>query len=129
MTTQQLKTEVERRLSKGIPADLGASWFRINRQRRTCSSFCIFLLHSCQFGQGTNFIYQSQNHQGVCDDAASKTVIESMERLNAVALAHDFLNSEEWVQVLSDVAQRDDLNTKLSGFAAAILSAAMYHQA
>ena len=27
MTTQQLKTEVERRLSKGIPADLGASWF------------------------------------------------------------------------------------------------------
>ena len=57
----------------------------------------------------------------VCDDAASKTVIESMERLNAVALAHDFLNSEEWVQVLSDVAQRDDLNTKLSGFAAAIL--------
>ncbi len=57
----------------------------------------------------------------VCDDEASKVIIAAMEQLNSVALAHDFLERDEWTAVLMEIAQRDDLNTKLSGFAAAIL--------
>lgn len=57
----------------------------------------------------------------VCDDEAGKSVVLSMEQLNGVALAHDFLDNEEWLGVLKGIAERDDLNTKLSGFAAAIL--------
>ncbi|MDE6983060.1 MAG: hypothetical protein K2O99_00765, partial [Lachnospiraceae bacterium] len=57
----------------------------------------------------------------VCDDGASKTVITAMEQLNSVELAHDFLAHEEWLNVLDNISERDDLNTKLSGFAAAIL--------
>ena len=44
-----------------------------------------------------------------------------MERVNAAALAHDFLDNQPWLDALTQVARRDDLNTKLSGFAAAIL--------
>jgi len=57
----------------------------------------------------------------VCDDAASQAVITAMEQLNSVELAHDFLDHEEWIQVLNNISERDDLNTKLSGFAAAVL--------
>ena len=57
----------------------------------------------------------------ICDDAASKSVSEAMESINEVVLHHDFLEEERWIQVLEVIAQRDDLNTKLSGFAAAIL--------
>jgi len=57
----------------------------------------------------------------VCDDAASKVIINAIEQLNSAELAHDFLDHEEWIKVLTNVAQRDDLNTKLSGFAAAVL--------
>lgn len=57
----------------------------------------------------------------VCDDAASKAVITAMEQLNSVELAHDFLDHGEWIKVLDSISERDDLNTKLSGFAAAIL--------
>ena len=41
--------------------------------------------------------------------------------LNEAALHHEFLSEEHWLQVISDIAQRDDLNTKISGYAAAIL--------
>lgn len=57
----------------------------------------------------------------VCDDAASKVILTAMEQLNSAALAHDFLDGEEWIKVLDNISERDDLNTKLSGFAAAIL--------
>ena len=57
----------------------------------------------------------------VCDDAASKEIVAAMERLNAAALAHEFLNREQWLSALRETAGRDDLNTKLSGFAMAIL--------
>ena len=45
----------------------------------------------------------------------------AMERLNTVDLAHDFLDREAWIGALRETADRDDLNTKLSGYAAAIL--------
>ncbi len=57
----------------------------------------------------------------VCDDAASKVIITAMEQLNSAELAHDFLDNAEWIKVLDNISERDDLNTKLSGFAAAIL--------
>lgn len=57
----------------------------------------------------------------VCDDNGSKAVLTAVERLNAAALAHDFLDEEAWLSALRETAQRDDLNTKLSGFATAIL--------
>ena len=57
----------------------------------------------------------------VCDDGAVEGLIAAMNRLNEAALFHDFLNTQDWVGVLSKVARRDDLNTRLSGFAAAIM--------
>lgn len=57
----------------------------------------------------------------VCDDAASKTMINAIEQLNSAELVHDFLDHTEWLKVLNSISERDDLNTKLSGFAAAIL--------
>lgn len=57
----------------------------------------------------------------VCDDAASKGMVTAIEQLNSAALAHDFLDSQAWLDALEEIARRDDLNTKLSGFAAAVL--------
>ncbi len=57
----------------------------------------------------------------MCDDAASQVITAAMEQLNSAELAHDFLDSAEWIKVLDNISERDDLNTKLSGFAAAIL--------
>lgn len=56
----------------------------------------------------------------VCDDGAAKIMMNAMEQLNNAALAHDFLDVEAWNKVLREVAERDDLNTKLSGFCMAI---------
>lgn len=57
----------------------------------------------------------------VCDDAASKGLVAAMEQLNSASLAHDFLDNQAWLDALQETALRDDLNTKLSGFAAAVL--------
>lgn len=57
----------------------------------------------------------------VCDDGASKGIVAAMEQLNSASLAHSFLDSEAWLSALWETADRDDLNTKLSGFAAAVL--------
>ena len=57
----------------------------------------------------------------VCDDAAGNEIVTAMERLNAAGLAHDFLDGQAWIAALRETARRDDLNTKLSGFAMAIL--------
>lgn len=57
----------------------------------------------------------------LCDDNASGAVAAAMQQLNAAALSHEFLNQEAWLSALWQAADRDDLNTKLSGFAAAIL--------
>ena len=56
-----------------------------------------------------------------CDNNAAGGVVESMERINAAQLAHDFLDPQSWISALRDIAQWDHLNTRLSGFAAAIL--------
>ena len=56
-----------------------------------------------------------------CDDEASKQVMESIERLNQVQLNHDFLEEQQWIDVLTTIADQDNLNTKCSGFAMATL--------
>ncbi len=56
-----------------------------------------------------------------CDDGGSKVVIKAIEQLNKCERAHDFLNSEQWLKTIKYIAQKDDINTKISGFAAAIL--------
>lgn len=57
----------------------------------------------------------------ICDDTAAGYISEAMNRLNSVELAQDFLETENWLNALAETARRDDLNTRLSGFAAAIL--------
>ena len=44
-----------------------------------------------------------------------------MNQLNSVELAPGFLETDNWLNALKEIAQRDDLNTRLSGFAAAVL--------
>lgn len=56
-----------------------------------------------------------------CDESAAGGMITAMDQLNKAALAHEFLDTQEWTTALTRVAERDDLNTRLSGFAAAIL--------
>lgn len=56
-----------------------------------------------------------------CDDQAAKGIMEAMERINSLCLHHDFLDEERWVRLLLEASARDDINTKISGFAAAIL--------
>lgn len=57
----------------------------------------------------------------ICDDTAAKSIAEAFNLLNSTELARDFLNTEDWVSALNNAARRDDLNTTLSGLAAAIL--------
>ena len=56
----------------------------------------------------------------VCDDAAANAMAGAIEQLNNAALTHDFLDVAAWNEALRQVAERDDLNTKLSGYAMAI---------
>ena len=57
----------------------------------------------------------------LCDDGGAKVMGEAMDTLNVAALAHEFLDTELWLDTLEQAAGRDDLNTRLSGMAAAIL--------
>ena len=57
----------------------------------------------------------------MCDAKAAPAVTQAMDRLNALQLAHDFLDETRWLDLLADISDRDDLNTRCSGFAMAIL--------
>lgn len=56
-----------------------------------------------------------------CDAKAASAVTQAMDRLNVLQLNHDFLDQTAWVNLLERISDRDDLNTKCSGFAMAIL--------
>ncbi len=56
-----------------------------------------------------------------CDDGAAKPIAQAIMTLHEVSVNHDFLDGERWIQVLTEIATRDDLNTRLSGLGAAIL--------
>ena len=61
--------------------------------------------------------------RGACQNgvSAAKSITEAINLLNSAELARDVLNTEDWVRALRSVSRRDDLNTTLSGLAAAIL--------
>ena len=56
-----------------------------------------------------------------CDAKAAGAVTQAMDRLNTLQLTLDFLDEDSWIQILERISDRDDLNTKCSGFAMAIL--------
>lgn len=56
-----------------------------------------------------------------CDSKAAGAVTLAMNRLNALQLNMDFLDQHGWIRLLERISDRDDLNTKCSGFAMAIL--------
>lgn len=56
-----------------------------------------------------------------CDAQAAGAVTLAIDRLNALQLNLDFLDQDSWLQLLERISDRDDLNTKCSGFAMAIL--------
>ena len=45
----------------------------------------------------------------------------AMDQINSLCLHHDFLDEARFISLLAETASRDDLNTGISGFAAAIL--------
>lgn len=57
----------------------------------------------------------------ICDDAAAKGITEAAGMLNSAEAAQDFLDTNYWISALREVTSRDDLNTVLSGYAAAVL--------
>ena len=57
----------------------------------------------------------------ICDAQAAPAVTRAMDQLNALQLSHDFLEQDRWIALLEEVSDRDDLNTRCSGFAMAIL--------
>ncbi len=57
----------------------------------------------------------------VCDDTAAKGVAQAILTLHEVSVNHDFLDGKRFLGELQEIARRDDLNTRLSGLAAAIL--------
>ena len=56
-----------------------------------------------------------------CDAKAAPAVTAAMDRLNLLQLNHDFLDGTRWLDLLKRISDRDDLNTRCSGFAMAIL--------
>jgi len=59
--------------------------------------------------------------ESACDNEAATTLSESIVLLHNVVENHDFLDKERWYNILLELATRDDLNTKISGLAMAIL--------
>lgn len=57
----------------------------------------------------------------ICDAKAAPAVTKAMDQLNALQLNHDFLDAGRWQALLAEISDRDDLNTRCSGFAMAIL--------
>ena len=57
----------------------------------------------------------------ICDVQAAPAVIRAMDQLNLLQLSHEFLEEDRWLELLAEVSDRDDLNTRCSGFAMAIL--------
>ena len=57
----------------------------------------------------------------VCDAKEAPAVTRAIDQLNALQLNHDFLDGARWLALLERVSDRDDLNTRCSGFAMAVL--------
>lgn len=56
-----------------------------------------------------------------CDTKAAVDVTKAIDAINIIQLNHDFLDGDTWIQLLERISDRDDLNTRCSGFAMAVL--------
>ena len=56
-----------------------------------------------------------------CDNKAVNDIITAMNLLNEVSINHEFLEAQKWLDLLIELSNRDDINTKAAGFATAIL--------
>ena len=59
--------------------------------------------------------------ESACDDMAAVILVEDIQSIHNVFVVHDFLDKDLWFDKLMEVSNRDDLNTKISGLATAIL--------
>ena len=59
--------------------------------------------------------------ESTCDDMAAVILVEDIQSIHNVFVLHDFLDKDLWFDKLMEVSNRDDLNTKISGLATAIL--------
>lgn len=57
----------------------------------------------------------------VCDNNAVAGIIKAISALNEISINHSSVNVDEWKKTLTAISKRDDLNTKASGYATAIL--------
>jgi hypothetical protein len=70
------------------------------------------------FLRGTLLLVEAAN----CDQQAAGQMVEAIHRMNAIALEHFAVVDEAyWIKQLTELADRDDRNPKLSGYACAIL--------
>ena len=56
-----------------------------------------------------------------CPNNTVDQVVGAIGKINEVSLNHDFVDTERWLDALTEISDRDDLNSKASGYAAAIL--------
>lgn len=56
-----------------------------------------------------------------CDTKSAGEVTQAIDRINTLQLNHAFLDASKWISLLETISDRDDLNTKCSGFAMAVL--------
>ncbi|MDE5946697.1 MAG: hypothetical protein K2G63_05295 [Oscillospiraceae bacterium] len=61
------------------------------------------------------------NDASICDNKASESVVSSLSKVNDACLSHDFLNMESFIKILFEIAENDNANPLVSGFACALL--------
>ena len=59
--------------------------------------------------------------ESACDDIAAASLAEDIQKIHNVFMLQDFLDESLWFDKLTELSNRDDLNTKISGLATAIL--------
>lgn len=59
--------------------------------------------------------------ESACDDIAAATLAEDIQKIHSVFMMQEFLDESFWLDKLIELSNRDDLNTKISGLATAIL--------
>lgn len=57
----------------------------------------------------------------VCDSNAATELITAISRVNDACLAHDFLDTEKFIKLISELSDNDRVNPLISGFSCALL--------
>lgn len=56
-----------------------------------------------------------------CPNSVVNEIVTAIGKINEVSIGHETVDTERWLNVLTELSDRDDLNSKASGYAAAIL--------